>query len=243
MTYDPKELLSACDAQRAAATDPSPHVRVMAGPGTGKSQTIEQRVCWLVEGGADPGRIVVVSFTRASAEDLRARVAKACSEANLDPAVRVGTLHSFALRALRAAGRLKAYPADPAVLQRWEVDHIFDAEFGETAGVGSLPRRRLIRADHEAFWQTGEHTPPQVTPPDPPISEDERNGFRTFHGPRTQLYSCVLPGEIVRLCVDHMQAGTLDPAELLKIDHLIVDEFQISTRWTLSSCMAWRIAV
>lgn len=226
MAFDPDELAEASASQRQAATDPAPHVRVIAGPGTGKSQTIEQRVCWLLDQGIDPERIVGVSFTRAAAADLSARVEKACRRAGYDGGVRVGTLHAFALRALRLANRLSAYPADPMVLQKWEVENIFDAEFREAANVSTKERRTAIRADHEAFWQTGEHTPPQVTPPEPPISDAERALFRNYHGPRTQLYSCVLPGEIVRLCVDHMAAGTLDPAALLNIDHLIVDEFQ-----------------
>jgi hypothetical protein len=44
MGLDNDELAEASGAQAAAATDPSPHVRVIAGPGTGKSQTIGQRV-------------------------------------------------------------------------------------------------------------------------------------------------------------------------------------------------------
>ena len=223
--FNADELVAASAAQRAAATDPSPHVRVIAGPGTGKSQTIEQRVCWLLDQGVAAERIVGVSFTRAASADLSARVEKACHEGGHERGVQVGTLHSFALRALRAAGRLAAYPADPVVLQKCEVENVFDAEFAEM--IGSTKRRRQdIREDAEAFWQTGEHTPPQATPPDPPISDAERSTFRRFHGPRTQLYSCVLPGEIVGLCVEHMAAGTLDGATLLRLDHLIVDEFQ-----------------
>ncbi len=62
MAFDPEQLAEATAAQKAAAQDPSPHVRVIAGPGTGKSQTIEQRVCWLLDQGADAGRIVAVSY-------------------------------------------------------------------------------------------------------------------------------------------------------------------------------------
>ena len=139
----------------------------------------------------------------------------------------MSTLHSLALRSLRAAGILAAYPVDPLVLDQWEPQNLFDEEFGKVAGVGSLPRRREIREDHEAFWSTGSHEPrPSQSPPAPPISENERRQFRQFHGPRTQLYACVLPGEIVQRCVQFMDAGTLDPVELLEIEHLIVDEFQ-----------------
>jgi DNA helicase-2/ATP-dependent DNA helicase PcrA len=139
----------------------------------------------------------------------------------------VTTLHALALRTLRASGALEAFPADPLVLDQWELKHIFDAEFGRWASIGSLPRRREIREDHEAFWSTGRHElRPSQRPPEPPISEQERTQFRAFHRPRTQLYSCVLPGELVQKCVERIDAGTLDPVGLLGIEHLIVDEFQ-----------------
>lgn len=36
----------------------------------------------------------------------------------------------------------------------------------------------------------------------------------------------MLPGEVVTRCVEGMDAGTLDPVELLKVEQLIVDEVQ-----------------
>jgi DNA helicase-2/ATP-dependent DNA helicase PcrA len=215
-------------AQHLAAHDTSEHVRVVAGPGTGKSATIEERVCWLLaEEHVAPECIVAVSFTRASAMDLGKRIEQARADPGLegDP-VAVSTLHSLALRTLRRAGALEAYPADPTVLGPWELRNIFEAEFGKTMGIRGVTRPEQIRRDHEAFWDTGEFDPPNVIPPDPPISDEEREKFNRFHGPRTQLYSCVLPGEVVARCVERMEAGTLDPAELLGIEHLIVDEFQ-----------------
>jgi DNA helicase-2/ATP-dependent DNA helicase PcrA len=111
------------------------------------------------------------------------------------------------------------------VMDQWELRHIFDVEFANTSG---HPRGRCedIRREHEAFWSTGQWGPPNYIPPDPAISAAERQQFNTFHGPRTQTYSCVLPGEIVRQCVTRITAGTLDPVAQLHIEHLIVDEFQ-----------------
>jgi len=54
----------------------------------------------------------------------------------------------------------------------------------------------------------------------------EAGAFIAYHGARTQAYSCVLPGEIVRQCVQEVNAGTINPVQLLHIQHLIVDEFQ-----------------
>ncbi len=228
MPLRPEQIEQAAEVQRNAAHDDSDHVRVVAGPGTGKSATIEARICWLLEHGVAPDSIIAVSFTRAAAEDLRKRISAACESAGLDTGqpVAVSTLHSLALRALRQAGALAAFPVDPAVLQKWELREIFEAEFGEVCGVGSITRREEIRRDHEAFWCTGTFDPDSLVPPDPPISDDERQRFRGFHQPRTQLYSCVLPGEVVAQCVERMDGGTLDPVELLGVSELIVDEFQ-----------------
>jgi DNA helicase II / ATP-dependent DNA helicase PcrA len=82
--------------------------------------------------------------------------------------VRVSTLHSLALRLLRAAGLLH-YPADPLVLDNWELENVFDAEFGHSNGLGKT-RREEIRREHEAFWSTGQWAPPNYIPPDPPIT-------------------------------------------------------------------------
>ena len=73
--------------------------------------------------------------------------------------------------------------------------------------------------------------PANYIPPDPPISTQERNAFQTFLISRGQLYACVLPGELVRKCVDAATAGALDLPNLFGASHLIVDEYQ-----DLNSC-------
>ncbi|MEX2212322.1 MAG: ATP-dependent helicase [Gaiellaceae bacterium] len=213
--------------QHAAAHDAGNAVRVVAGPGTGKSSAVEERVRWLItDRGIEASRVFAVSFTRAAASDLRRRVRAYCARNGIaGEDVSVSTLHSLALRILRGAGLLAAYPAGPMVMDEWELKGIFDAEFSTVSG---RPPGRCgeLRRDHEAYWSTGTHDPPNFIPPDPPISQPERDTFRAFHSPRTQTYACVLPGEIVRKCVESIAAGNLDPVELLDIEQLIVDEFQ-----------------
>ena len=221
------QIQAARAVQHAAAHDQAQHVRVVAGPGTGKSSAIEERVRWLLAQGTQPAAIYAVSFTRASALDLRQRVHAYCLQ-NGDASaaqVRVTTLHSLALRTLRTAGLLTAYPVDPFVLDSWELENVFDAEFGQASSI-SKERREKIRLEHEAFWSTGQWGAPNYVTPNPPITPAERSQFSAFHGPRTQSYSCVLPGEIVRQCVAHMAAGTLNAVALLNLEDLVVDEFQ-----------------
>ncbi len=226
MPITPAQVQAAKATQDAAAHDQHAQVRLVAGPGTGKSFAIEERVCWLLSQQVAPRGIAVVSFTRASSVDLRNRVQGYCANQNQLGVndVRVSTLHSLALRILRAAGLLQ-YPADPLVLDNWELESVFDAEFGHSEGIGKR-RSQAIRREHEAFWNTGQWTPPNYIPTNPPVNALERAAFVAFHGPRTQTYACVLPGEIVRQCLDHILAGTLDPVPLIHPEHLIVDEYQ-----------------
>jgi DNA helicase-2/ATP-dependent DNA helicase PcrA len=139
--------------------------------------------------------------------------------------VPVTTLHSLALRVLRVAGHLNMYPTPPLVLDDWETKNIFDEEFGHVHDY-AVRRREDIRKEHEAFWSTGDWNPANYVPPEPPITDAERADFDGFQGPRTQTYACVLPGQIIRLCVQEMEAGLLDAVALLGLTHLIVDEFQ-----------------
>jgi DNA helicase-2/ATP-dependent DNA helicase PcrA len=135
---------------------------------------------------------------------------------------------------LRSAGLLLSYPANPLVLDDWKQENIFYDEFSKASGyrpgqieVGYTPSKcEAVRRDYDAYLGTGLWSPPNYIPPDPPITPTERQDYQRFHGPRTQTYTCVLPGEIVRQCVTHVAAGTLNPAHLLGIEHLIVDEYQ-----------------
>ncbi len=69
MAWD-KDLDKASAAYRFAA-DNSKTIRVVAGPGTGKSFGLNRRVARLLEEGQNPRRILAVTFTRTAAQDLK----------------------------------------------------------------------------------------------------------------------------------------------------------------------------
>jgi superfamily I DNA/RNA helicase len=86
------------NALQIAETDDSP-LRVMAGPGTGKSFAMRRRVARLLEvEDVDPNSILAVTFTRTAAKDLRNELDELDIEGseNID----AGTLHSFCFRLL-----------------------------------------------------------------------------------------------------------------------------------------------
>lgn len=210
--------------QWAAASDPAPQIRLVAGPGTGKSSTIEKRVAYLLSNGATPRNVCVISFTRATCAELLARIQRFCADlpcAGAASQVRVSTMHSLALRILRRANLLTSYPSTPILLDDWEQTNVYDIELASSLGC-TPGRAKEIRLAYDAQWQTlnPQHVnQAQITPA-------EVQGFNAFHAARTNLYSCVLPGEVIYKCVEAIQQGGLLPSQLPAIQHLIVDEFQ-----------------
>lgn len=61
------------DAQRLAS-DPKAHVWLSASAGTGKTQVLAARVFRLLLGGTDPGAILCLTFTKAGAAEMAARI-------------------------------------------------------------------------------------------------------------------------------------------------------------------------
>lgn len=78
--------------QTAINAGPGP-VLVMAGPGTGKTQTLMGRIGRLIDQGETPKRILALTFTRRAAKELRERL-KTLRGQNADMP-QAGTLHSL----------------------------------------------------------------------------------------------------------------------------------------------------
>ena len=87
--------------QVRAATAGGGPVLAIAGAGTGKTKTLASRVAWLVSQGIDPGRIMLLTFTRRASEEMlrRARRALGETESRTLGTVWDGTFHSVATTA------------------------------------------------------------------------------------------------------------------------------------------------
>ncbi len=225
MPITAQQIQIAEQQQFQAARDMNPRVRVIAGPGTGKSRCIEERVNFLLSQGVLPREIFVISFTRATARDLKQRIIRYCTQYGMGQGavgVNISTMHALALRTLRSANLLQGFPADPTILDDWEQENVFDAEFTQRTNVTNA-RASEIRRAYDAHWQTLQALQLYASPP---VSGTEQQSFETFNSATKLIYSCVLPGEVVRLCVDQMRMGNIDPGHLPGIRHLIVDEYQ-----------------
>ncbi|MFF1924262.1 ATP-dependent helicase [Streptomyces sp. NPDC058221] len=86
-------------AQRAVVDHPGGPLLVLAGPGTGKTTTLVEAVAARVARGADPARILVLTFSRKAAVELRDRMAARLGAVRGPQAT---TFHSFCYALVRA---------------------------------------------------------------------------------------------------------------------------------------------
>ena len=100
-TEQPRAGAGLNKAQQQAAQHTDGPMLVFAGPGSGKTTVILHRVRHLIESrGADPHEILVATFTKAAAGEMRARYAAMTTNRE---GVTFCTLHAFFFRVLRTA--------------------------------------------------------------------------------------------------------------------------------------------
>ena len=104
-----KRLEALNEGQRRAVTHAGTRaLLVIAGAGTGKTRTLAHRVAHLVDDGADPQRILLLTFSRRAAQELERRVAHllvGAGRATATPAASLlawsGTFHAVGAKLLR----------------------------------------------------------------------------------------------------------------------------------------------
>lgn len=123
-----KQEMAFSKAQTQAIMHKDGPMMVLAGPGSGKTTVITHRVQYLTkEYGIDPGDILVITFTRAAAEEMRERY-----EALTGGGSRVtfGTFHSIFFRILKLAYR---YTADNIIREEQQMQ--FVRELAQAGGL------------------------------------------------------------------------------------------------------------
>ncbi len=88
------------EQQRLAVTaDPNVPVIVVASPGSGKTRVLTERVAFLVRDcGVSPGGILVTTFTKRAADEMKERLVLLIGDKVAD--LRIGTIHSVCLKIL-----------------------------------------------------------------------------------------------------------------------------------------------
>ena len=92
------------NSQKKAVMHTTGPMMVLAGPGSGKTAVITGRTCQLVTSGISASRILVVTFTRAAAKEMKERYLKAMGKTSTQ--VTFGTFHGVFYAILRHTYRM-----------------------------------------------------------------------------------------------------------------------------------------
>jgi len=121
-TINYKQELNPAQYEAVASVN-GPHL-IIAGAGTGKTRTIVYRVAYLVELGVRPDRILLLTFTRKSAQDMLRRAAMVL-DARCER-VAGGTFHSFANMILRKHAPLLHYETNFTILDQTDAEDVLN---------------------------------------------------------------------------------------------------------------------
>lgn len=184
------------------------HARVIAGPGTGKTTSLLSLVARRLSGGADPNGMLLLTFSRATAVDLRSQLRDRMASGLGQP--RASTLHSYCFSELRKETG-SAFVGEVTVDQ-WETRHLVAEDIGHELGISGAQAMGRLDA-YDAAWRT-------LTPP--PTHADAARFEATLEGLR-KVYDFALLGETVYKFNRFMDGA---PDYRPELDSLFVDEYQ-----------------
>jgi uncharacterized protein (TIGR00375 family) len=123
------------EEQLRAAEHLSGPALVLAGPGTGKTRTLTQRIAFLVENRSiQPQNILAVTFTNKAAEEMRLRLKNLIHDDSVLASLRISTFHAFGLSVLRKYSEMFGRTDIFTILDEDEKQRIIHKELGYTRG-------------------------------------------------------------------------------------------------------------
>ena len=144
------------EEQKAVVFAPDGPTLVVAGAGSGKTRTLVYRVSRLIEDGADPSSLLLLTFTNRAAREMKRRV-ESLIGADLVRAT-AGTFHSVASRLLRPHAELLGFRPNFTILDSEDTKDLLESatsDMGIPVTERRFPRGDLLRAIVSLCVNTG----------------------------------------------------------------------------------------
>lgn len=206
----------------ATYRDPARHVGrpalVLAGPGTGKTTKLTERVEYLIRGlEVRPQQIAAITFTRAAARQLKGKLTAELGLRGSELPTS-GTLHSFALSVLVRQRPFSDLPAPFRLTDSFEEKSLLMPEMALT--LGWSPRMlSQVRTAYEAAWCNLSCEEAQW------ISQNEQKPFLDCLEEIRSFYCATMPGQLIYLLKKLLDEHPL-ALEEVNLRHVLVDEYQ-----------------
>ena len=221
--------------QREAAEFGSAPLLIIAGAGTGKTNTLAHRVAHLVRSGAKPERILLLTFTRRAALEMIRRTQRILGATGAPAAaVRIpwsGTFHSIANRLIRRHAAAVGLDASFSVLDRGDAADLMDVlrhELGFSKSAKRFPRKDTCLAIYSHRVNTQR-----------PLTETLDSLFpwcAEWEAQLTDLYRAYVDKKLANQALDYDDLllywhAMMDDDRLAadiggEFDHILVDEYQ-----------------
>ena len=196
------------------AADDSKIIRVVAGPGTGKSYGLKRRVARLLEQGQDPQRILAVTFTRTAAQDLKNEI-HSIGITGADEVV-AKTLHSFCFGVLNKRNIIERTGRVPRPILDFEQKPML---YDVSNLFGSIKEKQNRLLAFESAWARLQSEEPGF-----PLDETDR-AFEKEVKKWLKTHKSMLFGEMI-IETFHFLRNNPMCTERQEFDHILVDEYQ-----------------
>jgi DNA helicase-2/ATP-dependent DNA helicase PcrA len=234
------EMLNAAQSAAAAAGDEP--LLIVAGAGTGKTQTLAHRVAALVGRGADPRRILLLTFSRRAAQEMTRRAARVmvCAGFRSARAGRAspsetlpwaGTFHAVANRLLRHHAHEAALDPAFTLLDREDAADLLD-HLRHAQGLARTDRRFPRKGTCLAIYSRAVNT-------QDPLRACLERAFPwclEWEADLRRLYAAYVEAKVARAVLDyddlllywfHLMTEDAIAARIgERFDHVLCDEYQ-----------------
>jgi DNA helicase II / ATP-dependent DNA helicase PcrA len=211
---------------------------ILAGAGSGKTNTLAHRVAQLILNGADPDRILLLTFSRRAAQEMARRVERICRDAAsatgfVGPtAVRwAGTFHAVGGRLLRLHAHSIGLDPSFTILDREDAADLMDfvrEEARLSKQEKRFPRKATCLAIYSFAVNAGTPLDVLLAKSFPWCADWETELKRLFHAYVTakQRQGVLDYDDLLLYWAQMMQASEIAEAVATRFDHVLVDEYQ-----------------
>jgi DNA helicase II / ATP-dependent DNA helicase PcrA len=189
-------------------------MRVVAGPGTGKSYALQRKVMRLIEEGINPERILAVTFTNVAADALK----KDMTGLEIDGSenVKACTLHSICFEILIDEKVLEFTGRYPRPLLDFEQNFLLEDLMNYYGG--KKKTKKLLKAYESAFAREQDDIPNVISSE---VDADFKDRLLRW----LKIHKSMLIGELIPITFDYLKNNPAAP-EFDKYDYVLVDEYQ-----------------
>jgi len=220
------------ESQRQAVLHGEGPLLVVAGAGTGKTLTLVTRVARLIEEGAAPERMLLLTFTRRAAREMLARAARLV-DGPAPGTVKVwgGTFHAIGNRLIRMHGRTLGIRPDFTVMDQADAADLMNLirdELGHSAKDRRFPPKQTLAAIYSRTVNAGARLA-EVLDTAFPWCRQEIEGIRSIFRRYTsrKLEHNVLDYDDLLLMWRALARAPETRTRLAGMfDHILVDEYQ-----------------